>query len=97
MKHTESFPSGEQQDSTGFKSGGENFYDTLRKLPPDAQEFITGLSSILMEPDIYKAYKKDETKIAGIKNELVQKGVSKTEINQVMKFFNFPSNMKAGK
>lgn len=68
----------------------KKFYAFIRSLPLDAQEFISDLSSFMLEPDLYKKYSNDRKKMLGIKNELLWLGVKKNDIGKIFNYFHLP-------
>ncbi len=80
------------------RSGGfgnnEAFFETLRGLPPEAQEFLTGLSSHFMEKDVYEKFKARPKKIRGLERTLRHMGLGDDRIPQVMDYFHLPYTKK---
>lgn len=69
----------------------EKFFETLRGLPPKAQDLLTGLSSQLLETDIYRKFKADERNIHTLKKRLKRLRLGPDQVQEVMDYFNLPT------
>ncbi len=83
-------PTSDQAGMRMLSDKNERFFETLRDLPPQAQEFLTGLSSQFMEPDVYRKFKARKRKIVGLERELRRMELDDDKIREVMDFFNLP-------
>lgn len=72
----------------------EEFFRTLRDLSPEAKEFITSLSSTLVEGDIYNEFRSNPDNATLLTNELRRLHVNRGQIGQIMDFFNIPYKRK---
>lgn len=72
----------------------ERFFRALRTFPSEAQELVTSLSSMFIEPDVYKAFRADPTNISKLQTELKSFGLVDQQVGQVMHFFNLSSKPK---
>ena len=69
---------------------GQTLYKDLDRFPEEAQEFVTGLSSWFLEPDMHRSYRENPEKVESIATELRGFGVGEGDIQTVMDFFSFP-------
>lgn len=72
------------------------FFNRITSFPVSSQKFISDLSNIFLEKDVYDSVKQDPSKLDHIKRELTQQGLGDEDINVVMKYFNLiptPSRM----
>lgn len=78
----------------GGSGNNEEFFEILRGLPPEAQEFLTGLSSQFMEQDVYERLRTHPKRIRGLARELKRMGLGDDRIPQVMDYFHLPYTKK---
>ena len=91
MENKESAPS-EIHVSTPreIKRARRKFSRVVRSLPPESQDFITEISSILTEPDIYRNFKSNPGNIENFGKELKGMGLEENQIRTIFTFFNLP-------
>ena len=69
----------------------ESFFRMLRGFSPEAQEFVTSLSSMFMEPDERQAFRSDPDNITSLVSELKSMGLRGRQVHRVIRFFNLAS------
>jgi hypothetical protein len=91
MENKESVPS-EIHVSTPreINRARRKFSRVVRSLPPESQDFITEMTSILTEPDIYRNFKEDPGNINSFEKELRIMGLEEDKIRTIFTFFNLP-------
>ena len=67
------------------------FYKQIDKFPKEAQEFISSMSSALLEGDIYNTYAKDPEKIKAVRSGLLNTGLQVDDIKIVLDYFRLKS------
>jgi hypothetical protein len=73
------------------------FLRIVRHLPQEGQDFLSDMTNVLTEPDIYKDFKSSKERIKGFRDELGQMGISAPKIKIIMNYFNFPYENNDGK
>lgn len=68
------------------------FFERMQSFPPEAQEMISNLSSVFLEPDEYRKFRNDSKRLLGIRTELKGYGMEEKDVDDVMNFFNFPAS-----
>lgn len=66
------------------------FSRIVRSLPSESQDFITEMTSILTEPDIYRSFKSHPGNIESFEKELRNMGLGENKIKTIFTFFNLP-------
>lgn len=70
------------------------FAGVLRRLSPENQDFLSDMTSILNEDDIYNSYKSDPEKLNGFHKKLEGMELGENKIKTVFNFFNLPYEKK---
>lgn len=73
----------------------ETFYRRVGTFSDEVQTLISGLSSSLLEPDIYNHFRGDPLKLNELAMYLKQFGVSREDAGLVMGHFNLPMTEEA--
>ena len=96
MENRESIPKKEVHvpGSREINRTRRKFLRVVRRLPQENQDFITEMTSILTEPDIYRSFKADVQNSENFRNELEQMGLGESKIKTVFNFFNLPYEKK---
>lgn len=68
----------------------KRFLGIVNELPPEAQDFINGLSSTFMEIDRYFDIKNSLESLQEIEAILKDQGLNESKINIVFNYFNLP-------
>lgn len=68
----------------------EAFYKQVGRFPVEAQDRISGLSSLQLEADVWERIKQNPVELTGIVTELRGTGLSPVEVSLVFRYFDLP-------
>lgn len=96
MENKESVPIQEVQTPSvrEINRTKRKFLRIVRHLPSENEEFITDMTSIFAEPDIYNKFKSDPHNIEEFHHELERMGLGEGKIKIVLNYFNLPYEKK---
>jgi hypothetical protein len=66
------------------------FSRVVRGLPSESRDFITEMTSILTEPDIYRSFREHPGNVESFERELRDMGLGENKIRVIFTFFNLP-------
>lgn len=66
------------------------FSRIVRGLSPDSRDFITEMTSILTEPDIYRSFREHPGNVESFEKELRGMGLGENKIKTIFTYFNLP-------
>lgn len=66
------------------------FSKIVRGLPDESRDFITEMTSILTEPDIYRRFREHPGNIESFEKELRAMGLGENKIKTIFTYFNLP-------
>lgn len=71
------------------------FARRVNAYPDDAQDLVSGVSSMMMESDIAAIFRTSPKDIRFLKNQLLATGIDRSELPVVLDYFGLPDPDKA--
>ncbi len=90
MENKESAPQIHTLTPKEINRARRKFSRVVRSLPPESEEFITDMTNIFAEPDIYRDFKARPGNIESFEKELRGMGLGENKIRTIFTFFNLP-------
>lgn len=90
MESKESGPEIHNPSAKEINRARRKFSRVVRSLPAESQDFITEMTSILTEKDIYRKFKENPADIESFGKELEGMGLEEGQIQTIFTFFNLP-------
>jgi uncharacterized protein YcgI (DUF1989 family) len=83
------------QNNVSILRARRKFTGVVRRLPQESQDFVTDMTNIFSEPDVYNRFKADPQNIQNFRLELAHMGLRESKIRVIMNYFNFPYEKQA--
>lgn len=96
-QHLAGNPNEKVKEDVKFGEVSNDFHDLYKRilvLPPDVQDYVSGLSSLFLEADVYKDFKSDVNKVVSLRKTLIGEGLNEEDVATIMDFFSFSSTPK---
>lgn len=70
------------------------YFKKLNSMPDDTRNYVSQLSSIFLEDDVYEQFKNDPSKIDALKQELASMGMMPEDLKLTLRYFNLAEIQK---